>query len=173
MGSEFTNDGSEKIQSGAIKYDGGKPSAYRGTIDYFPRAIEHVAAVSTFGASKYAWKGWEGVSEGFARYSDAMVRHLLAEGKGETTDPDSGLLHAAHAAWGALARLELLIRAQEKAKENAAALYEASWGPQEYTKWQQEQVGQLLPAGGAPQDHRIKHVSKDTADAHINRVARR
>lgn len=96
------------------KLDAGKICAYRGAIDYFPRAIQQVAAVSTFGASKYAWKGWETVPEGFERYSDAMVRHLLAEGTGETSDNDSGLLHAAHAAWNALARLELRLREQEK-----------------------------------------------------------
>lgn len=96
------------------KLDQGKPCLYRGLIDYFPRAIEQVATVSTFGASKYAWKGWETVPDGVARYSDAMVRHLTKEGRGERVDPDSGLLHAAHTAWGALARLELLLREQEQ-----------------------------------------------------------
>lgn len=95
------------------KLDAGKPCAYRGAIDYFPRAINAVAAVSTFGASKYAWKGWETVPEGIERYSDALVRHLLAEGTGELQDSDSGLLHAAHGAWNALARLELLLRKNE------------------------------------------------------------
>lgn len=95
------------------KLDAGKPSLYRGAIDYFPRAIDAVARVSTFGASKYAWKGWETVPEGFERYSDAMVRHLIAEGKGEVVDSDSGLLHAAHAAWNAMARLELKLREME------------------------------------------------------------
>lgn len=101
--------GKSPHQPGA-KLDAGKVCAFRGAIDYFPRAIREVAAVSTFGASKYAWKGWETVPEGFERYSDAMVRHLLAEGSGEVTDNDSGLLHAAHAAWNALARLELKLR---------------------------------------------------------------
>lgn len=110
MKAEFTNDSAEKIATGSIKYDGGKPSAFRGVIDYFPRAVEAVASVSTFGASKYAWKGWESVDDGFNRYSDAMVRHLLEEGKGDVLDPDSGLVHAAHVAWNALARLELLLK---------------------------------------------------------------
>lgn len=96
------------------KLDAGKPSSYQGAIAYFPRAIEQVATVSTFGASKYAWKGWETVPDGTNRYSDAMVRHLLTEGKGELYDPDSGLLHAAHAAWNALARLELMLREKER-----------------------------------------------------------
>lgn len=107
---EYTNDPTEAVKSGAVKYDGGKSPIYRGAVSYFPRAIGAVAAVSAFGASKYAWKGWEGVPDGFNRYSDAMVRHLAYEGQGEVLDTDSGLLHAAHAAWNALARLELLIR---------------------------------------------------------------
>lgn len=111
---EFTTDDPSLAGRGAIKYDGGKPCLYRGVVDYFPRAIEAVGQISTFGARKYAWKGWEDVPEGFARYSDAMVRHLTAEAKGEVLDPDSGLPHAAHAAWGALARLELSLREQEK-----------------------------------------------------------
>lgn len=112
---ETTNDSADKIAAGAIKYDARKPAIYQGAIDYFPRAIEAVAGISTFGASKYAWKGWEKVDNGIARYSDAMVRHFIAEAKGETVDPDSGLLHAAHAAWGALARLELIMREAENA----------------------------------------------------------
>lgn len=110
---EFTTDSPELISKGAIKYDGGKVCLYRGLIDYFPRAITAVAEISTFGASKYAWKGWEGVEDGVARYSDAMVRHLAKEATGEMVDPDSGLLHASHAAWGALARLELMLRENE------------------------------------------------------------
>jgi hypothetical protein len=111
---EFTNDDEALIGTGAIKYDGGKPCVFRGVIQYFPRAVNAVAEISTFGAKKYAWNGWEGVEDGFNRYSDAMARHLLAEGRGEDFDPDSKLLHAAHAAWGALARLELMLREKEQ-----------------------------------------------------------
>lgn len=100
------------------KLDAGKPCLFRGAIDYFPRAIEQVAAISTFGASKYAWKGWITVPDGITRYSDAMVRHLIAEGKGELLDRDSGLRHAAHAAWGALARLELMLRNDENTRSS-------------------------------------------------------
>lgn len=106
---EYTNDAEEKISSGAVKYDGGKSPIYRGAVSYFPRAISAVASVSAFGASKYEWNGWRSVDDGFNRYSDAMVRHLSYEGEGEVLDPDSGFLHAAHTAWNALARLELLL----------------------------------------------------------------
>jgi hypothetical protein len=37
------------------------------------------------------------------------MRHLLAQAAGEINDPESGLPHAAHAAWNALAVLELSI----------------------------------------------------------------
>ncbi len=113
MSKEYTPDASDKIASGAVKYDGGKSPIFRGCLSYFPRAVAQVAAVSGFGATKYAWAGWRNVDDGFNRYSDAMVRHLAKEGEGEVLDPESGLLHAAHAAWGALARLELLIQERE------------------------------------------------------------
>jgi hypothetical protein len=111
---EFTTDDPSKIGTGAIKYDGAKPALFRGVVQYFPRAVKAVGEISTFGAKKYAWAGWEAVDDGINRYSDAMVRHLLKEGEGEVVDPDSGLLHAAHTAWGALARLELILREKEK-----------------------------------------------------------
>src|SRR5438067_4266124 len=86
-----------------IKLDAGKPSLWRGTIGLFPRALREVAAASDYGASKYSWDNWTKVPEGFARYSDALVRHLAAESTGEASDPDSGLLHAASVARNALA----------------------------------------------------------------------
>jgi hypothetical protein len=92
------------------KLDAGKPAIYQGLLAYFPRACEQVAAVSTFGAAKYSWKGWESVPSGFERYSDALVRHLIREGSGELKDPDSEFHHASHVAWNALARLELLLK---------------------------------------------------------------
>lgn len=112
---EFTEDTADKVAVGGIKYDGGKSPVFRGALSYFPRAISAVADVSAFGAQKYAWKGWEQVDDGYNRYSDALARHLAYEGKGEAYDPDSKLLHAAHAAWNSLARLELLLKAEEYA----------------------------------------------------------
>ncbi len=110
--SEIDPNGLDKKAPGA-KMDGGKSEVFRGAIGYFPRALEAVAQVSQKGAEKYAWKGWETVPDGFNRYSNALGRHLLAEGRGEVWDDGPGgigLLHAAQVAWNALARLELLIR---------------------------------------------------------------
>lgn len=101
--------------AGARKDDGGKAPIYRGVLAYFPDAVASVAAVSAFGASKYAWNGWLHVPDGLGRYTDAMVRHLTAEGKGEVLDPESRLRHASHVAWNALARLQLILNEDEKA----------------------------------------------------------
>lgn len=99
------------------KHDGGKPrpSLVLGTM---ARAIRAVIAVAEHGAKKYSADNWLLVPDGVNRYTDAMLRHLVAEHTGEAKDPDSGLLHAAHAAWGALARLDLMLR---KAERNPAA----------------------------------------------------
>lgn len=113
-GKEYTTDDAEKVRAGATKYDGGKIPVFRGAIGYFPTALKAVAEISYFGARKYAWAGWRGVDDGINRYTDGLMRHLLAEAEGETRDPDSELLHAAHTAWNALARLELIIEEQKK-----------------------------------------------------------
>lgn len=109
---EWDPNGTAPMLPGA-KLDGGKPPVMRGVIDYFPRALEEVAKVSVFGASKYTWNGWETVPDGVARYSDADMRHALAISKGEAFDKDSKLLHMAHRAWNILATLELILRELE------------------------------------------------------------
>jgi len=83
----------------------------------FPRALQAVGRVGTYGANKYTDAGWRSVPSGESRYTDAMYRHLIAEATEEECDKESGLLHAAHAAWNALARLELqLIRNEAEGK---------------------------------------------------------
>lgn len=96
------------------KLDAGKSPLYRGFFNYFPRAIRAVADVSAFGAAKYSWGGWRSVPDGYTRYSDALVRHIDDEAAGEFLDRDSKLFHAAHAAWNALARLELMLEELEQ-----------------------------------------------------------
>jgi hypothetical protein len=82
----------------------------------FARALQEVGHVGTLGAAKYTDNGWTAVPAGIERYTDAMLRHLLQEARGELHDSDSKLLHAAHLAWNALARLDLIVREQEKKK---------------------------------------------------------
>ncbi len=79
----------------------------------FARALQAVTDVGTCGARKYTPGGWVEVPDGINRYTDAMHRHLLKDATGETHDPETSLLHAAHAAWNALARLDLMLRATE------------------------------------------------------------
>ena len=110
LGSEERDPYGIDPKSSGAKLDAGKPCLWRGAVDYFPGALRAVATVSTFGASKYSWKGWSNVPEGFERYSDALVRHLISESEEGPWDNDSGILHAAHAAWNSLARLEFLLR---------------------------------------------------------------
>ncbi len=95
-------------QPGA-KLDAGKPRPGL-VLGGFASALQAVTEVGTYGARKYTDNGWKDVPNGIDRYTDAMHRHLLAEAAGELRDRDTGILHAAHAAWNALARLDLLIR---------------------------------------------------------------
>lgn len=109
-----------KLSDPGSKADAGKAPVYQGFIQYFARAIQAVAEVSAFGSKKYN-EGkypttWKEVPDGLGRYTDALGRHLLLEAKGELYAPDSGLLHAAHAAWNALARLEKIVEEEEARK---------------------------------------------------------
>jgi hypothetical protein len=101
--------GGLKPSDPGAKLDAGKTMA--GVLADFPRALKAVAEVGTFGAKKYSRGGWQSVSRGVERYTDAMWRHLLEESISEF-DGDSGLRHAAQVAWNALARLELMLRAE-------------------------------------------------------------
>lgn len=96
------------------KLDAGKcrPGLVLGS---FARALWAVSMVGTYGAVKYTENGWVSVPNGQARYDDAGLRHWLKEKMGEPVDPDTELDHAAHAAWNALARLDLMIREREEA----------------------------------------------------------
>lgn len=105
--------GKQQHEPGA-KLDAGKPSVFRGLLDYFPRACMAVGAVSSYGAIKYAWKGWESVPDGINRYADAGARHIVKEAIEGPIDPESGHFHRAHKAWNAMAELELFLREQEK-----------------------------------------------------------
>lgn len=76
----------------------------------FSSALWEVGKVGTFGANKYTDDGWKQVPNAKKRYKDALYRHLFKEEMGEDIDPDSGLLHAAHMAWNALAYLYFVLK---------------------------------------------------------------
>ena len=102
------------------KLDAGKPRPAL-VLGAFARALLEVSKVGTYGAEKYTENGWLSVPNGQSRYDDAKMRHWLYEKCGIPVDPDTQLDHAAHEAWNALARLELLLREREE-QERVAAL---------------------------------------------------
>lgn len=89
-----------------MKYDSGK---ILGSVIFqdFPKSINEVLEVATFGANKYERSSWKTVSNAETRYMDALFRHILAAAGGEQNDPESGFSHLAHAAWNCLAVLQL------------------------------------------------------------------
>jgi hypothetical protein len=93
----------------------------------FSRALQAVGEVGTFGARKYTEDGWLEVENGQARYTDALLRHLMSEARGEKLDSDSGLRHAAQVAWNALARLD--IRSEEIIHKSAPEIMRAEIQP--------------------------------------------
>lgn len=66
-----------------------------------PEVIEMLGEIYTYGFMKYGARNWEkGFEDG--QLLAAARRHDLALAKGEMNDPESGLPHAAHAAWNYL-----------------------------------------------------------------------
>jgi hypothetical protein len=102
------------------KYDGGKAPIHQGVFQYFPRALLSVAEISKYGAEKYQLDyqdiNWARVEGGRGRYGDARGRHILGEFIDGPIDPESGKLHAAMAAWNALAYLELILKEENGTK---------------------------------------------------------
>ena len=106
-----------------IKDDKQKPMP-RLVLGTMARALLEVSKVATFGAEKYSADNWLKVENGLDRYTDAKDRHRL-EGAISEYDSESGLLHAAHEAWNALAVLELKLRA-------SGAVTESDWPSEEH-----------------------------------------
>src|SRR5690242_1730956 len=80
----------ESVLSGT-KYDQGKLP-----LDLLdPLALEGLAEVLKFGASKYAAHNWRG-GISWSRLLAALLRHTFAILRGERIDPESGLPHIDH-----------------------------------------------------------------------------
>lgn len=86
-----------EAQTEGVKHDAGKAR-----YDLIPAdALASLVAVYTVGAKKYADRNWElGMSWG--RVFAAIGRHTWAWMRGEENDPEDGLPHMAHAAWGCM-----------------------------------------------------------------------
>lgn len=96
------------------KYDEGKVRLAEMILD-FKDALFAVCRVWEFGADKYEKSNWKKVSNAKDRYTNAMLRHLCEEDT-YSVDKESHLLHAAHVAWNALARLYFILK-EEKCVE--------------------------------------------------------
>lgn len=84
---EYENYHGAKFDQGKTRYD-----------LILPEFDEAIAQVLTFGAQKYAAHSWRTVPDCKERYYSAMMRHLAAHRRGERYDPETGMLHMAHAA---------------------------------------------------------------------------
>lgn len=72
-------------------------------------AVKEVAKVLTLGAQKYADRNWEqGIN--YSRVYAAALRHMFAMWDRQDVDPESNLLHAAHAATNLLFLLAYQLR---------------------------------------------------------------
>lgn len=77
-----------------------------------PDALSEVVRVYTFGAGKYGDRNWEqGLRWG--RVFAAICRHLFSWWRGEDHDPETGINHLAHAAWGCLTLLAYDLRGMD------------------------------------------------------------
>ena len=112
---------SASVSSPGQKFDAGKSPVGQGVFEYFPRALLGVGLISAYGANKYsvpyADKNWTRVPDARNRYRDGEARHFVSEAVDGLYDPESGLLHALHKAWNALAEVELLLAQGTKAKQ--------------------------------------------------------
>lgn len=95
-----------------IKYDSGKVKIGEMFVS-FKRSLLEVCKVYEFGFNKYGKDNFKNVENGYTRYTNAMIRHLLKEDS-EIYDEETELLHASHCAWNALARLEMLLKQREQ-----------------------------------------------------------
>lgn len=85
----------------------GRKECEFGAID--PLAREELGKVAGFGARKYS-RGNYLLGYDWSLCVDALHRHMLAFESGEDRDPESGLLHVAHAAWHGLALASFTLR---------------------------------------------------------------
>ena len=80
------------MSSGGIKHD-----AEKNRLDLLPcDALEEIAKVLTFGATKYGDYNWA-LGMKWSRPYGALLRHMFAWFKGEENDQETNLSHLAHA----------------------------------------------------------------------------
>ena len=95
--------------SEGIKYDQGKLRLAEMITDFAPE-LEELCKVWEFGANKYGKSNWKDLEYAEIRYTNALLRHLIAEEQEGAYDKESNLLHAAHIAFNALARMHFILQ---------------------------------------------------------------
>ena len=104
-----------KIMTEGVKTNKNKPQLSI-LFTQFPEALKAIARCSEYGHLKYKetdadYLNYQRVEEGSKAYADAGLRHRLYRKR--TTDIESGLPHAYHVAWNALAELQIWIMENE------------------------------------------------------------
>jgi hypothetical protein len=96
----------QPIHDSQAPTEGRKDDSGKLRYDLVPvKSLEALVGVYTFGAAKYQDRNWEkGIS--WCRIFAAIMRHSWAWFKGEDYDPESGIHHMAHAAFGCFALIE-------------------------------------------------------------------
>lgn len=94
-------------EGGGTKYDTGKPRIGEMIKDFGIPLLE-VCKVWEFGTVKYSKSNWKKVDGGEDRYTNAMIRHFLAEDE-EGIDAETEIEHYAHLAWNALSRIKFIM----------------------------------------------------------------
>jgi hypothetical protein len=117
---EATTDQKLDALAPATKAKYSKAPVFQGVFARFPRAMKEIAKVSKFGTEKHKVRlddtSYLDIPDAYATYSNAIARHLVneaIEGPVNLDPADGGMLHAAQAAWDALARLEIFLRDHE------------------------------------------------------------
>jgi hypothetical protein len=107
------------------KDDKSKPPVMQ-ILRQFPDAIAQLAKVSEYGHKHYGesdnnqlWDNWRHVDNAKFRYEQALGRHILYQS--DYPDKDSGLMHIVHAAWNALAIIQLTIEEQQATDESGCS----------------------------------------------------
>jgi len=88
----------------ALRYNAGKPEL--SYVLTYPRALESLAAVNTYGATKYA-RGNYLRGSNWTQYVDSLLRHLNAFYSGEDVDPESEQAHVGHIMFNAAMLAEM------------------------------------------------------------------
>lgn len=89
-----------------MKQEGRKDDTGKLRYDLIPPfALEQLARVYTYGATKYADNNWRGGLK-WSRVYAALERHIQAWRKGEDLDPESKEMHLASVAWAAFTLME-------------------------------------------------------------------